>query len=300
MPSVEAASAILASEGQMRKRARVVPAEAVRRSQRMPATVPDGVLEARDDMANNGASDSAAPSAASTTGTATPAAGPRCRTTTLAAGPRPRPLPATCGLGRGQPSVVSKLYVPPRAQPASLQMAMIHSLQERVRALRLQAAQYRAACDTTTAELAALRADHGRLQQWAVSQIEEETDSFAAPHKLPAILGKGYTPMEQTRTLYNHFHRAFEAVQNITDGDVRKTQQLFAYAADRLWSVAGKTEHAIVLSLREFFTKARGIYGDGRPCNKLRQALQAVLTAVAHAPALVHLGTSVWPPLPML
>ena len=45
--------------------------------------------------------------------------------------------------------------------------------------------------------------------------------------------------------------------------------------------------HDIIASLAEFFTKARWEQCWGRPCNKLRQAMQSVLlTAIGRAPEL--------------
>lgn len=79
----------------------------------------------------------------------------------------------------------------------------------------------------------------------------------------------------------------------VVGNDVKKAQQLFQYASKKLTTVATaeeqkltKVHNAIVESLRAWFTKAREVQGNGRPSNKLRKALQAVITAISTAPEL--------------
>jgi hypothetical protein len=78
-----------------------------------------------------------------------------------------------------------------------------------------------------------------------------------------------------------------------------KARQLLSYAqrkfgvhtevADqRLVSV----NTAIVAALAEWMDRVRAEIGDGRPCNKIRQAFQAVLTAIARAPELASVSMS--------
>ena len=43
--------------------------------------------------------------------------------------------------------------------------------------------------------------------------------------------GAGYTPIKRPRTIYNHYHRAFDAVSTITGGDIERTRQLPSYPA---------------------------------------------------------------------
>ena len=174
-----------------------------------------------------------------------------------------------------------------------MQLAMLANVQEQVRSLRLQLAQAHAALEASEEVASSLRYDLSKLQQWAVSESASELDTLPSPHKLPEILGVGYSPTERTRTLWNHFHRAFDAVTSITGGDHKKTAQLFAYASQRLSLTNSAAtdkqranQSAIVESLREFFTSARERTGDGRPPRKLAQCVQVVLAAVARAPEL--------------
>ena len=198
-----------------------------------------------------------------------------------------------CGLGHGTPSAVSSLFQPAPAAAPSVQLAMLAKARADVHNMRLQLAQARSALEASEEVAARLRRDLAKLQQWAVSQAALEIDTLPSPHKLPELLGTGYTPTERLRTIWNHFHRAFDAVARITGGDHKKTAELFLYAAQRL-DVAGSTrdenmvavQTGIIKSLREFFATARERTGNSRPPRKLAQCVQAVLTAVAHAPEL--------------
>ena len=197
-----------------------------------------------------------------------------------------------CGLGYGTPSAISSLFQPAVEAAPSVQLAMLAKAREEVRTLRLQLAQTRCALEASEEVSADLRRDLARLRQWAVSEAASDLETLPSPHKLPQILGTGYSPTERTRTLWNHFHRAFDAVTSITRGDLRKTAELFTYAAERLRLTGSVNEKeaairsAIVESLRDFFTAARERTGDGRPPRKLAQCVQVILAAVARAPEL--------------
>lgn len=175
-----------------------------------------------------------------------------------------------------------------------MQAAMLRRSQEHVRQLRLRLAHQRTALETSTAIIADLQRDLARLQMWATAQLHSDFEKLPAPHEIEQLLGEGYTPTERTRTIWTHFHRAYEAVVKITGGNIVKAAQLFDYASQRLQlsvdHVASRqldVESALIDAIREFFVTARALTGNGRPPEKLAQAVQAVLTVVSRA---VELG----------
>ena len=189
-----------------------------------------------------------------------------------------------CGLGHGQPAVNSAFYCPPHLLAPSAQLAMLRAAQEQVRSLRLRLAQQRTALEARDAEVKDLRRDVAAMQRWAAEQLASPDAEGAPPTSLPDALGDGtgYSPTERARTIYLHYHKAFDAVSTITGGDVEKARQLFDYAATRLKartppSISSRQlaiQSGVMQALREAFTAARVRTGNGRPPKKLAQSLQ--------------------------
>ena len=194
----------------------------------------------------------------------------------------------------GNPSVNSQLFVPLAEKAPSMQLAMLQRTRDELRRVQLQLAQEKTAHEASKETISGLKLDLGQLQRWAISQMAVDMDQLPSPRQLDALLGQGYSATERFRTIYNHLDRAFNAIQTITGGDLRKTAELIAFASKKL--DLNRDDHVderkqramkgIIDSLREFFVKARGITGGGRPPKKLSQAVQAIVTAIAHAPEL--------------
>ena len=213
-------------------------------------------------------------------------------------GGRPvRHPPAGCGLGHGQPAVNSALFCPLEQRAPSALVAMLRAAQDQVRLMRLQLAQQRTTIAANDVEMSELRRDLAGFQRWAAAQLVLPDAEGASPSTLlPDILGNdaGYSPTERSRTIYNHYYRAFEAVNTITGGDLQKIRELFDYAANRLnarttSSISARQlsiQSGVMQALRESFTAAQQRIGRGRPPKKLAQALQVALTWVARAPEL--------------
>lgn len=150
--------------------------------------------------------------------------------------------------------------------------------------LRLRLAQQCTALAASEAEVQDLRRDVAAMQRWAAEQLASPDAEGAPPTSLPDVLGdgKGYTPTERSRTIYNHYQRAFDAISTITNGDLEKARQLFDYAATRLKartppSISDRQlaiQSGVLEALRECFTAARVRTGSGRPPKKLAQSLQ--------------------------
>ena len=194
----------------------------------------------------------------------------------------------------GNPSVNSQLFVPLAETAPSMQLAMLQRTRDELRRVQLQLAQEKTAHEASKETITGLKLDLGQLQKWAISQMAVDMDQLPSPRQLDALLGQGYSATERLRTIYNHLDRAFNAIQTITGGDLRKTAELIAFASKKL--DLNRDDHVderkqravkgIIDSLRQFFVKARGITGGGRPPKKLSQAVQAIVTAIAHAPEL--------------
>ena len=90
---------------------------------------------------------------------------------------------------------------------------MLAQSRRHIENLKVQLAQINIALAISKAELAKLRLDHAKLQEWAVATAWEEGSEPMRMHQsVEDMLGTGYTPQERTRTLYNHFRRAFDVV----------------------------------------------------------------------------------------
>ena len=155
-----------------------------------------------------------------------------------------------CGLGHGTPSAVSSLFQPAPAAAPSVQLAMLAKARDDVHSLRLQVARARSALEASEEGAARLRRDLAKLQQWAVSQAALEVDTLPSPHKRPELLGTGYTPTERLRTIWNHFHRAFDAVTRIRGGDHKK-QQSSSCTRHSGWTWLAQLETRIWLQYRQ-------------------------------------------------
>ena len=89
-----------------------------------------------------------------------------------------------CGLGHGTPAANSQHFV----QSLSVQAAMLRKAQEEVRVLKLQLSQQQAALELSAADVAVLRRDLAKLQQWAVANLDTDfifRTPCAARHTIP-------------------------------------------------------------------------------------------------------------------
>ena len=82
-----------------------------------------------------------------------------------------------CGLGHGTPAANSQHFV----QSLSVQAAMLRKAQEEVRVLKLQLSQQQAALEVSAADVAVLRRDLAKLQQWAVANLDTDFEKLPEP-----------------------------------------------------------------------------------------------------------------------